>query len=315
MNRTKLKFFKETLNEKNAAKAKDAEIISVFVDSNINQRLIDKLPKLKFIATRSTGFDHIDIAYCKKKGIIVSNVPTYGENTVAEHAFALILTLSRKLYPSIERTHEQHSFETDHSLMGFDLKGKTLGVIGCGHIGKHVVRIGTGFEMNVLVFEPHPDKKLAKRFGFKYTNINNLLKKSDIITLHVPYNNKTHHLINEKAIKKMKHGVIIINTSRGSVVDTNSLVEGLKNKKIAGAGLDVIEEEDCIKEERELLKENLERACNLKTLLENHILMEMDNVIITPHNAFNSKEALQRILNITLENIIAFAKKKPLNKV
>ena len=199
--------------------------------------------------------------------------------------------------------------------MGFDLKGKILGVIGCGHIGKHVVRIGLGFEMNVLVFEPHPDKKLAKRFGFKYTNINNLLKKSDIITLHVPYNNKTHHLINEKAIKKMKHGVIIINTSRGSVVDTNSLVEGLKNKKIAGAGLDVIEEEDCIKEERELLKENLERACNLKTLLENHILMEMDNVIITPHNAFNSKEALQRILNITLENIIAFAKKKPLNKV
>ncbi len=307
--------FKEPLDNKNIKKVKEAEILVVFIYSSITKDIIDMLPHLKFIASMSTGYDHIDIEYCNKKGIKVSNVPRYGENTVAEHTFALILALARKLYSSIKRTHEQHSFETDSSLRGFDLKDKVLGVIGCGNIGKHVVRIGIGFEMNVIVFDRHPEKELAKNLGFKYVSFDTLIKQSDIITLHIPYNKETHHLLNEHTIAKMKNGVIIINTSRGGIIDTHALVKGLNNKKISAAALDVLEDECEIKEEKAVLSHIFKKTCDLQTLLEEHILMKMDNVIITPHNAFNSNEALERILLTTLESINSFVKKKPINLV
>ena len=309
----KLSFFNKSLTKEDLKSIKDTEILVVFIYSKINKSIIDNLPKLKYIVTMSTGYDHIDINYCKKKNISISNIPSYGENTVAEHTFALILALSRKLYPSIQRTHEKHSFETDNTLRGFDLKGKTLGIIGCGNIGKHVARISIGFEMNTLVFDRHPDKKLANKIGFKNTSLNELLKKSDILTLHIPYTKQTHHLINKKTIQKMKNNAIIINTSRGGIIDTHALIKALESKKISGAGLDVIEEECEIKEEREILKEKFKSSCDLRTILENHILMKMDNVIITPHNAFNSHEALQRILSTTFNNIKSFISNKPLN--
>lgn len=311
----KLTFFKESLNQNNVKKIKDTEILCTFVYSQITPEILEQLPKLKFIATMSTGFEHINLKECKKRKIAISNIPSYGENTVAEHTFALILALSRKIFQSIERTHLKHSFETDASLTGFDIRKKTIGIIGYGHIGKHVVNIAKGFDMNILVSDPKPDKKAAKKIGFKFTNLPNLLKKSDIITLHVPYLPSTHHLINKNSIDKMKKGVIIINTSRGGIVDTTALVQALKSKKIAGAALDVLEEEDCIKEEKELLSSGLKTKCDLSTILENHILMKMDNVLITPHNAFNSKEALQRILGETIENIQAFIRKRPQNRV
>ena len=298
-----LVFVDEPLEKKHVSRLKEVEVLVVFIYSAVGKKIIDALPKLKLVCTMSTGFDHIDVGYCKKKGVNVCNVPTYGENTVAEHTFALILALSRKMYPSIKRTHEQHSFVTDSSLRGFDLKGLTLGLLGCGNIGQHVARLGVGLEMEVLVFDRSRDASLAKKIGFKHVSLPSLLKRCDILSLHVPYTKETHHLIDGKAIASMKDGVFIINTSRGGVIDTHALVAALQTGKVAGAGLDVLEEECVVKEEAALLKDEFKKTCDMTTLLENHLLMKMDNVVITPHNAFNSKEALQRILETTLENI------------
>ena len=303
----KVAFIKDSLNLKTVELAKNAEIISVFVYSEINKNILAKLPNLKAIATRSTGFDHIDLRECRKRKIIVSNVPTYGENTVAEHTFALILALSRKIHKSYERTI-RGNFSLD-GLRGFDLKGKTIGIIGLGHIGEHVARIAKGFEMNILSVDRHKNQKLAKKLGLKYTSLNTLLKSSDIVTLHIPYNKSTHHLINEKTIKLMKKDSIIINTSRGGIIDTGALVKALASKHLVGAGLDVLEEESLIKEEAQLLSKNFPKE-KLQNLIENHMLLTFDNVIITPHNAFNSKEALQRILDTTIENIKCISKGK-----
>jgi len=300
----KMSFFPEPLG--NLSKIKDCEIISPFIYSKINKEVLDSLPKLKLISTRSTGFDHIDIKEAKKRGVIVSNVPFYGENTVAEHTFALILALSRKIYQSIERT-KKGDFSLD-GLKGFDLKGKTLGIIGLGHIGQHVARMAKGFEMKVIAFDVHKDQK-----SVKYVPLSYLLKNSDIISLHAPYNKKTHHLINKKNIKDIKKGSLLINTARGGLVETAALIESLSNGILKGAGLDVLEEECFIKEERELLSKELPKTCDLKTVLRNHLLLHQNNVIITPHNAFNSKEALERILESTVSNIKSFIKNKPTN--
>lgn len=304
-------FFTESLSLQNIDLVKDYQIISIFVNSQIDKKLISKLSNIKMIVTRSTGFDHIDIAECKNKKIMVSNVPFYGENTVAEHTFALILDLSRKIYQSIKRVKGGDFSLND--LMGFDLKDKKLGVIGMGSIGQHVARIAQGFEMNVLGYDIHQDKKLAKKLGFQYTLLEDLLKASDIITLHVPYNEHTHHLINSKNINIIKKGAYLINTARGGIIETSALVDALGKGIIAGAGLDVLEEECYIKEEKELLSKGFYEKCDLKTMLQNHILMDKENVIITPHNAFNSKEAIERILETTVLNIKSFIKNKTIN--
>lgn len=296
-----------------AKKNPDLEVASVFIYSKIDEKLLTQFPKLKLIATRSTGFDHIAINICKKRNIVVCNVPTYGENTVAEHTFALILALSRKIIECRERT-QKGSFDLT-GLRGFDLRSKILGVIGSGNIGRHVIRMAQGFEMNLLVYDAFPNPQTAKEMGFVYVSLDELLKKSDIITLHVPYNEKTHHLINAKALARMKKGAYLINTSRGGIVDTDALVKALKSKKLAGAGLDVLEAECEILEERELVHKDFPQQCNLKTLVEDHILMTMPNVIVTPHNAFNTNEALMRILQTTIDNINGFKSGKIVNNV
>ena len=307
-----LKFFEEPLTEASITKIKDCNTLSVFIYSKINKKILDKLPKLKIIATRSTGFDHVDVKECKKRNILVSNVPYYGENTVAEHTFGLILALSRNIHKSYVRTlRDDFSIE---GLTGFDLKGKTIGIIGGGHIGMHVVRMANGFEMNVLVYDINKDLKLAKNLGFKYSPLNDLLKKSDIISVHVPYNKYTHHLINKDNIKLIKKGAILINTARGGIVDTDALLIALENKILGGAGLDVIEGEELIKEEKELLHigGNIDKW---RTIVRDHKIFRMDNVVFTPHNAFNSKEALVRILDTTIDNIECFFSKKCKNLV
>ncbi|MBI2665559.1 NAD(P)-binding domain-containing protein [Candidatus Woesearchaeota archaeon] len=265
----------------------------------------------KLITTRSTGFDHIDVNTCIQKGISVSNVPVYGENTVAEHTFALMLGLSRKLIDCVERTRKG-SFELE-GLRGFDLRSKTLGIIGCGNIGQHVARIAQGFEMNVLVYDVNKNQSLAKDLGFKYATVEQLLQQSDIVTLHVPYNKHTHHLMDISKFNLMKKGAYLINTSRGGIVDTDALIASLKTQKLAGAGLDVLEEENHMCEEVALLSKEKIKECNLKTIVENHLLLEMPNVLITPHNAFNTKEALMRILQTTIETMKAFKKGKKIN--
>lgn len=308
-----ISFSEDKFTLENIDLAKESEILSVFTDSAITKEMLLKLPKLKMITTRSTGFDHIDIQEAKKRKVIVCNIPTYGENTVAEHTFALLLDLSRNIYKSVKRVKES-GFQMD-GFRGFDLKDKTIGVVGLGHIGMHVARIAKGFEMNVIAFDTHQDKKLEKKLGFKYATFEDVLKKSDIITLHVPYNKYTHHLINSANIHLIKKGAYLINTSRGGVVETAALVSALDSGILAGAGLDVLEGECDIKEEKEILTKGFNAKCDIKTMLENHILMERDNVIITPHNAFNSKEAIQRILETTVWNIQSFINRRPINIV
>lgn len=309
----KLFFCKDKLTEKNVSKIKDVDVLVVFIYSKINKNILNNLPKLKLITTMSTGFDHIDLEECKKRKITVCNVPTYGENTVAEHTFALILAISRKIPDSIKKTRKGDFRLT--GLRGFDLKGRTIGIIGCGNIGRHVARIAKGFEMNVLVYDHHRHQKLAKKIGFEYVSLVKLLKESDIVTLHVPENKQTHHMINSKTLKLCKKGAILINTARGSIVDSNALLKALNNRTIKYAGLDVLEGECFIKEEKELLHPEFMKTCDLRTVLQNNILLRNPNVYITPHNAFNSKEALQRILDTTLENIQGFLRKKTVNVV
>ncbi|MEM4367441.1 MAG: hydroxyacid dehydrogenase [Candidatus Aenigmatarchaeota archaeon] len=308
----KIIFCKEILNEETAKLARDADAISIFIYSNVNKAVLDKMKKLKLVTTRSTGYDHIDLIECKRRGITVCNVPTYGENTVAEHTFALILSLSRKIHKSYLKTL-RNDFTID-GLEGFDLKGKTIGVIGAGHIGLHVIRIAKGFGMNVLVNTLHLDKFLAEVMGFEYVNLEELLKRSDIITIHVPYNKDTHHLINKDNIKLIKKGAILINTARGGCVDTEALIEALDKGILSGAGLDVIEGEELIKEEKQLIYDK-DKLKNLGNLVKDHILLSRDNVIFTPHIAFYSREALLRILDTTIENIEYFSKKTPINVV
>lgn len=308
-----LVFVEGKLEEKILPKIKNTELLVVFIYSHIDKNIISKLPKLRAIATMSTGFDHIDLEYCKKRKILVSNVPAYGDNTVAEHAFALILAISRRILESIERTR-RGNFSFD-GLRGFDLKGKTIGVIGTGRIGKYVVQIAKGFGMNILAVDTLPSKDFAKQMSFKYVSLNELLSKSDIITLHAPYNKKTHYLINMKNIKKIKKGAVLINTARGGLVETHALLYALDNNILSAAGIDVLEEECEIKEEKQLLSKIYQKTCNIATILEEHLLLEHDNVLITPHNAFNSKEAIQRILDTTLENVKGFVSKKMVNLV
>ena len=313
INNQELSFFPGPVAPENIAEIKNCQIISPFIYSKIDENILSELSELKFISTRSTGFDHIDMSETRRINILVSNVPSYGENTVAEHTFALILDLSRKIYQSINRA-KSGDFSLD-GLRGFDLKNKTLGIIGLGHIGQRVAKIARGFEMNVLVSDLNKDKKLVQELGFQYTDINDLLAKSDIISLHVPYNKDTDHLINLHNINLIKKGAYLINTARGGLVETTALIESLGKGILAGAGLDVLEEECFIKEEAQLLSKEFPKTCDLKTVLQNHILLQQKNVIITPHNAFNSKEALERILETTVQNIQAFLIGKAINIV
>lgn len=308
-----LVFNKSNLNERNAEKFANYDCVVIFVNSKISLKVLEKLKKIKYIVTMSTGFDHIDILECKKRRINVSNVPFYGENTVAEHAFSLILSLSRKLKNAFEKVKKD---EFDFvGLEGFDLKNKTIGIVGAGHIGRNVAKIAKGFDMKVLLSDPHPDKNFEKELDVRYVSFKTLLKKADIISLHVPLNNKTKHLINKDSVKLMKKGNYLINTSRGAVVDSSALKYGLDNKIIAGAGLDVLEGEENIKDEMELLKKGNISLEDMKIFLENHEMMKRENVVVTPHSAFYSREAIERIWKTTLENIIAFKKGKIKNKV
>jgi D-lactate dehydrogenase len=304
--------FRGVLEDRDLDKISDAEVVSPFIYTKLNAARLAKLPKLKLIATRSTGFDHIDIPECAKRGVTVCNVPSYGENTVAEHTFALILALSRKVHEAFVRVRAGN-FSLD-GLRGFDLKDKTIGVVGAGHIGLHVIRIARGFGMKVLAFDVRRENFLAEVLGFEYADLDSLLSRSDIITLHAPYSKLTHHLINRDNVGKIKRGAILINTARGGLVDTDALLTALENKTIAGAGLDVLEGEEAIYEESALLGDavNPER---LRQAIQNHVILKHPNVVFTPHNAFNSQEALERILETTAENIAAFAAGTPKNVI
>lgn len=288
----------------------ETEILAVFVDSTVSANIIEKLPKLRLIVTMSTGYDHIDQAAAKKHGVLLANVPTYGENTVAEHTFALILGLTRKLFESIKRVKEGRYDFT--GLRGTDLKDKTLGIIGTGHIGVNVARIAKGFEMNVIAYDVKKNPKLAKKIGFTYTTLARLLKKSDVISLHAPLFPSTYHLINKKNINDIKQGSLLINTSRGGLIDPEALLSALNSGRLAGAGLDVLEDEHLLQDVEEVMHSHNKNHA-LRTSYSNNLLIDHPKTIITPHNAFNSTEALQRIITTTVENISKFLAGKPQN--
>jgi D-lactate dehydrogenase len=306
-------FIDEPLTVTNASKAKDADILAVFIYSPITAALIAKLPNLRHVTTMSTGFDHIDLKACAKRGIAVSNVPAYGDNTVAEHTFALMLTVTRKIVESVERTKRGH-FEFE-GLLGMDLKGKTLGVVGTGRIGRNVAHIGgEGFGMKVIAFDVFQNKEWAKECGVEYVPLDRLYAESDVISFHVPLTPDTTKLLNVKNISKVKKGAIVINTARGQVIETKALVDGLKKGILSGVGLDVLENECAIKEKHPMLADSKE-VCLPKELKYEMELLKHPRAYVTPHSAFYSKEAVQRILDTTCENIAAFAAKKPVNLV
>jgi len=294
-----ISFFEAKLNLDYASKVKDIDIICGFTDSLINKDIIDLLPNLKLIATRSTGFDHVDVAYANSKGIRVCNVPAYGSETVAEFVFALLLTLSRKVREAAHLLKENGDYTISRNVQGFDLSNKTIGIIGTGKIGKNVIRIAKGFDMNVLAYDLHPDLDFVRENenNFTYKTLEEVLAQSDIVTLHAPYTKENHHLINKENISLFKKGAYLINTARGELIDTEALIYGLKEGIIAGVGLDVLDRE------REFKKG------------DTIPMLDMPNVVMTPHIAFDTKEAERRIMQTTIDNIKGFIAGVPINLV
>lgn len=296
-----VKFFKESIQDVDISEYKDSDVISTFIYSKVFEEILEQLPNIKLITTRSTGMDHINVEYCKSRNIAVKNVPLYGENTVAEHTFALLLAISRRIRMSHARVKDG-SFSS-RGLQGMELRDKTIGIIGGGRIGMHVARMASAFEMYVKVYDLKKDPFLADIVAFKYTDLEEIFKTADIISLHLPYNEATQHILDREAFEKMKDGVIIINTARGGLIDTNSLIEAIEKGKVSGAGLDVIEGEEFLLEEN-LYNSPVEEAAKL--IIQSKKLLDNENIVFTPHNAFNSKEAENRIINKTVENIREF---------
>lgn len=303
-----------TLTPETTSSATAAEVITIFVNSVVDAKIIDALPNLKLLVTRSTGYDHIDVPYAQSKGITVCNIPGYGSRTVAEFTFALILNLSRKASLAAEQVKLRNNWDFSN-FEGFDLFGKTLGVIGTGKIGLNVIKIAKGFGMNVLAHDAFPSDEKAKDFDFTYTSLSELLAKSDIVTTHVPGGKDTYHLINDANINQFKKGSLLINTSRGDVIDPEAILAGLNSGTLGGAALDVLEGEHELKEEAELMSGNKLTFEKLKLLLDDHMLIGHPNVIITPHIAFNTKEARQEIIDATVENIKGFIDQKLQNVI
>lgn len=292
----------------------DADIVSVFVSSPLTTATLAAIPSLRMVAARSTGYDHIDTTTVRSRGIVVSTVPSYGTRTVAEFAFALILALSRKAYAAFDELRDKGTADI-RRYEGFDLVGKTIGIIGTGKIGKNAARIARGFGMHIFLNDAHPDDVFAGELGAAYGTLEDVVEKSDIISLHVPYMKETHHLINEVTLARFKKGSYLVNTARGAVVDTLALVRALKSGHIAGAGLDVIEGEKELLDEISLLSNVHNDINEFRTLVAAHTLVDMPNVIVTPHIAFNTREAKREILETTIANILAFTRGTPQNVV
>lgn len=307
-------FLRGMLKDHPYLEGKDIGILCVFSGNILGKKELNRFPNLKAIVTFSTGFDHIDMEAAHKRNVVVSNIPTYGENTVAEYTFALLLSVSRRIYESYHNVLERGIFSAE-GFRGFDLYGKTIGVVGTGHIGVNVIRIANGFGMNVVAYDVHPNNALAKQLGFKYVSFDELLGASSVISLHTPLNESTHHMINMDAIGKIRRGAYLINTSRGGLVDTSALIVALEQGVLAGAGLDVLEEEGFMADQLELLLSDHPNPESLRVLLANQYLIDHPRVIITPHNAFNTKEAMKRILNTAIVDIVAIAKGEPVNVV
>ena len=298
-NGIKFKFFENKLNYETAQLANGCSGVVAFVNDTIDKNTIDRLYKIgvKVIAMRCAGYNNIDFRSAYNK-IHILRVPGYSPNAVAEYTIALLLTLNRKIHKAYNRTRE-YNFSLN-GLAGFDLKGKTIGIIGTGRIGKELIDICNGFKMNVLAYDPFP----AENSNINYTDLDNLFSKSDIISLTCPLTKDTHYLINDQSISKMKDGVIILNTSRGAIIESKALLNALKSKKVGGACLDVYEEESSL-----FFEDFSGEIISDDTLA---LLVSMPNVIVTSHQAFLTNEALLNIAQTTINNLQSFYHNQPL---
>lgn len=304
----------ERLDPASAPRFAQAEVVSTFIKSQVTVDVLAALPRLRLIATRSTGYDHIDLEACGRRGVAVCNVPDYGDPTVAEHAFALLLAVSRRIVEASARTRNgDFSME---GLRGFDLAGRTLGVVGAGRIGRRMLEIGRGFGMTLLAADPRPDAATAARGGFTYVTLEDLLGRADVVSLHMPGGPASRDLISDPEFARMKPGAVLINTARGGVVNAPALVRALEAGRLAGAGLDVLAEEPLLREEAEIFRPDAAIAAErLRDLVAANALVRRRDVVVTPHIAYDTHEALRRILATTLDNIEAFARGTPRNLV
>lgn len=286
-------YFKTTLNAETAPLSKGFDVVCIFVHDIVDEQTLRILEEngVKLVALRCAGFNNVDLEH--KGNIKIVRVPQYSPYAVAEHAVALLLNITRKLYKSYQRTRK-YNFTLD-GLLGFDIHGKTVGVIGTGKIGKVFIQIMKGFGTNVIAYDLFKDEVASREMGFEYVSLDELYAKSDIISLHCPLTPETENIINAQSIKKMKDGVVLINCSRGKLIDTNSLIKEMETGKIGGIGLDVYEDE-----EKFFLRDMTNSYKRDKNL---SILLSMPNSIITSHQAFFTKEALNTIASDTFQNI------------
>ncbi len=299
-----IEFIKEPLNELSVLSEEQLEqtdVISVFISSNVTENVIKKFKNLRIITTRSTGYNHIDLKYCTQKNIAVFNVANYGESSVAQFTFMLILSLVRNLIPAyidIQRSMVNHP-----SYEGRDINKLSIGILGCGSIGASVAKIADFFGMQVYVCSYEKNKEISN-FA-QYVSVDEMLAKSDIISLHLPYSAETHHIINEESFSKMKDGVYIINTARGELLDIVALYNNLLSGHVKGAALDVVECENVAVSNNPLCEDS--SNCVAKALIIQKLLSRPD-VIITPHIAYNTKESVETILKTTFNSIRDFSK-------
>lgn len=268
-------------DEKLVEACKNSEIISTFINTPFPRQVIEKLPRLKLLCTRSVGYDHIDIDACREKGITVCNVPDYGSHVIAEHVFALLLSTLRHIRAGEDRV-ESGTFDY-HGLRGMALKGKTLGILGTGKIGRKVAKIAHGYEMRILAADQCRTIELETELGVQYVSFEELLKQSDILTLHVPATKETEHLLDEKAFSTMKDGVVLVNTARGSLIDSKALLKALSSGKVSYALLDVLEHE--------------------QNFQENETLIKHPKVVTTPHIAFYADDSMRSMYLDSIQSI------------
>jgi D-lactate dehydrogenase len=274
------------------AAAHDAEILLMRDQfGRVTPAVLDACPRVRLIVTRSAGYDHIDLAAARERGVVVCNVPDYGAHMIAELAFGLMLAVARNVCRGHERYRQLRRFD-DTGLGGVELYGKTLGVVGAGRIGRHAIRLGHGFGMDVVAFDVQPDPDLAAALGFRYGTLDEVLGRADFITIHVPLRDDTRHLIDARALARVKPAAILVNTSRGPVVDSAALKEALAAGRLRGAGLDVLEDERTVY----------------------HDFGEA-NVVVTPHLGWYTEEARDRILAATFDNVRAWLAGQPVNRV
>jgi len=307
-----LTFHQKSLDEHTATIAENAEGVGISIQSQITREVLNLLPMVKIISTMSTGFDHIDLEACKARNITVCNVPAYGDNTVAEYAFGLVIALARKLKPTFERVDRGVFSRT--GLMGMDIKGKTLGLVGTGRIGFHMAKLGWAFGMKVIAYDLRPNATLVEDFGVTFMSLEAVLQQADVISLHVPYLPSTHHLINAERLRLLKPTALLVNTARGKVIDTEAVSTALREGRLGGVALDTFEGEEIWLEEEFLKRDDL-AAIALREAMESFSIMRSEHAIITPHNAFNTWEALERILTTSAENFKTYFSGHPQNLV